>query len=1156
MPDRIKATLKLDKEEYRIGDDVLATMQADNLFGTPAAGRDYECQLNMSKDDISPKGLDDYTFHLANDFSFQTIYREGKTDEKGGAREVFSIGKDESPASVPTASEAMGAPVAASATSSGSMRDAGLLNGNVMTTVFDETGRPVHRYAHFKIYTQPVYLGIRHFSDYISTRAPQRVNFIAVDKNGVPQNNVAAQVTLLKKEWHTVIQQDGDHYRYVSQEEVKTVTQQNIRISGSNYSFAFTPALSGEYEIRLSFPGSSAYISQTFYAWGWGDTQFTSFDVNNEGNVEIKPDREKYAMGDNIHLLFTTPFEGKMLVTVERNKLIKHYYLTTKNKSATLDLKADEAFLPNVYISATLFRPMDGSDMPLTVAHGFQPVMVEHLRNHLPVTVSMVPQSRSKTKQTITVKTAPGAYVTVAAVDEGILQVKNYQTPEPYEYFYQKVALSVNSFDIYPLLLPEIKTTRSSTGGDGAGDDGALRVNPMFVNRVKNVSFWSGILQADGSGVVRYNIDVPQFSGDLRVMAVAYKDKGFGGADQHMKVADPVVISSGLPRFMSPEDEVVMPVTLSNTTAKNATATVSVQVSGPVNVSGSSTQQVTIPANREQRVVFNIAALKAIGAGKVTVTVKALGETFTNETEIGVRPAASLQKLTGSGNALEDRITAINPKSNFIPSTASGRLIVSKSPLVQFSKNISDLIHYPYGCVEQTTSAAFPQLYYYDLVKSIDGQATSDPNPAYNVQQAILKLQSMQMSNGALSYWPDGGYESWWGSIYACHFLVEARKAGYDVNSNTIDRLLQYMKMRLQKRETEIYYYNSNLKKEIFPREVTYSLYVLALAGQPQQAMMNYYKGNSGMLSLDSKYMLAVAYGLSGQPAQARQVLPPAFAGEKANSTFGGSFYSYIRDEAIALNALLDMDPGNTQVGIMARQLSEHLKTQPYLSTQENVFGILALGKIARQANKTTSTATVLVNGKSVGTMNGQNIVADLKNYLNMPLQVQVKGKGNYYYFWETKGITADGSYKEEDSYLKVRKAFFDRDGKPVTGNVFRQNDLVVVQLSISAQYNGRIDNVVISDLLPAGFEIENTRLTEMPDMKWIKNETTADYMDIRDDRINMFTSVNDSVQHFYYMVRAVSPGTYHMGPAQADAMYNGYYHSYNGAGIIKVVEK
>ncbi len=1126
MPDRLKASLKIDKQEYNLGDSIRATIQADNLFGTPAMNRNFECELNLEKVAFSSEKYDNYSFNIVKDFSFTSHLQNGTTDERGGASAAFGLSTD--------------------------YAEAGMLKGNITATVFDETGRPVHRYEHFTVYTQPVFLGVKESYDYVSTRASMRIPIIALDKNGNPQNNVPVQITVIKKEWNTVIEQSGDHYRYVSQEQKKVVAQTAVRISGANMYYSYVPMLSGSYEVHIALPGHEGYVSKSFYAWGYSDSQYTSFEVNNEGNVDIKPDKEKYNLGDEVKLLFTTPFEGRMLVTVERNQMLKHYYVTTSNKSASLSFKADDICVPNVYVTATLFRPMDGTDMPLTVAYGFRNVPVENVKNHLPVSVMMVDKSRSKTKQTITVKTAPGAYVTVAAVDEGILQVKNYETPDPYTYFYQKVALSVLSYDIYPLLLPEIKTTRSSTGGDAAGANSNLRVNPLFVNRVKNVSFWSGIMQADGSGTIRYNIDIPQFSGDIRVMALAYKGRGFGSADNHMKVADPVVISTALPRVLSPKDEVMMPVTLSNTTAKDAVANVTMQLSGPLNVTGTATQRVTIPANREARVVFNIAAQNSIGAGKITVSVQAMNETFTNETEIAIRPPASLQKITGSGTALAGVVTTINPSANFLPSTASGRLIIGKSPLVPLSRNMEYLVQYPYGCVEQSTSAAFPQLYYADLVKSITGANVSDPNPNYNVQQAILKLQSMQMSNGALMYWPGGGSESWWGSVYATHFMLEAKKAGYEVNNTTLDHLLQYLRFRLQKREIEVLYYNQNLKKEIAAKEVAYSLYVLALAGQPQTATMNYYKGNPNMLAIDSKYLLAAAYGLSGNPQAARQVLPNAFAGEKANTSFGGSFYSYIRDVSMALSALIDIDPSNPQVGPLSRTVSSMMRGQ-YLNTQENVWGILALGKIARASNATNATASVFSGSKQIGASTGASVTMDLKPYIGHPLQMQVKGKGNYYYFWEIAGITADGSYKEEDSYLKVRRIYYDRTGKPMVGNVFRQNDLIVIKLSLQAQFNTPVENVVVTDMLPAGFEIENTRLNDMPDMKWIKDEATPDYLDYRDDRINLFTTANSTQKDFYYMVRAVSPGTYQLGPVQADAMYNGFFHSYNGAGVVKV---
>ena len=1177
MPDRIKSTLTLDKKEATPGDAVTARVQADNLFGTPAMNRDYEMELNIEKQEFESKDFKDYRFGLKKDFYFETIVRNGATNEQGSATETFVLGGDgSSTTSVtlapPTTTSQTGdetmavamdtamappmsPPVATPSTNTDQdLSDNGLLRGSIHSTVFDETGRPVHRYEKFDIYTQPYFIGIKDDADYVATRQPVKIPLIALDKTGKPQNGVKVQITVLKKEWHTAIEQSGDHYRYVSSEETKTIGEYEQTINGTGTYFAFTPTLSGDYEVQIALDGSSAYVSKTLYAWGAGSSDYTSFEVNNEGNVTIQPDKEKYARGEKVKLLFTTPFEGRMLVTLERDKMLEHHYLTTENKSASLTIDANEALVPNVYVTATLFRPMDGADNPLTVAHGFRNVQVEDVKTKLPVTVTMNAASRSKTKQAITVKTTPGAYVTIAAVDEGILQIKNYETPDPWKYFYQKVALAMQSYDIYPLLLPEIKTTMSSTGGDGGGESNG-RVNPLFVNRVKNVSFWSGIVQADGSGTVRWNIDVPQFSGDIRVMAVAYKGKAFGGADQHMKVADPIVISAALPRVLSPKDQVSMGITVTNTTAKDATATVRVETKGPLGISGAATQQLTIPANREGHVVVPVTAQNSIGAGNVKVSVTAMGETFTNETDIAVRPPASLQKRSGSGVVQAGQTIAVNAAAPYMAGSGGGKLIVGKSPLVQFSKNMDYLVHYPYGCIEQTVSAAFPQIYYADLAKALTGVASSDPNPSYNVQQAIAKVQGMQLSNGGLAYWPSlygGGEESWWGSVYAAHFLLEARKAGYEVNDATLDRLLQYLRFKLQKRPTEVLYYNQSLSREIAAKETAYSLYVLALAGQPQAATMNYYKGNPKFLAIDSRYLLGAAYAISGNPQGARQITPPQFGGEQANQAFGGSFYSYTRDLGISLSALIDINPQDPQVAQLSRNLSQQLMRQPYLNTQENVWGILALGKLARISNQTSGSAAVKAGGKSLGSTDGPAFTLDLKNYLGQPLSVSATGKGQFYYFWETSGITADGSFIQEDAFLKVRRTYYDRNGREIVGGQFAQNQLIVVRLRLESSNNQPVENVVVTDMLPAGFEIENTRLNDLPELKWIKDQATPDYLDYRDDRLNLFTDAG-APQDFYYMVRAVSPGTFVLGPVQADAMYNGAYHSYWGAGTVVV---
>ncbi len=356
------------------------------------------------------------------------------------------------------------------------------------------------------------------------------------------------------------------------------------------------------------------------------------------------------------------------------------------------------------------------------------------------------------------------------------------------------------------------------------------------------------------------------------------------------------------------------------------------------------------------------------------------------------------------------------------------------------------------------------------------------------MQEAIRKIKLRQLYNGGITLWDGETDAHWWASVYAAHFLYEAQRAGYDVDKSLLETLLAYLNSRLRNRETITYYYNKDQQKKIVPKEVAYSLYVLALAGRPNVSVMNFYKANPGLLALDSRYLLSAAYAVAGDKSRFRELLPSAFTGEVSVAQTGGSFYSDIRDEAIALDALVDADPANAQIGTMAKHVADKLKQRTWYSTQESAFSFLALGKIARINNKSTATATISVNGKTVGVMNGSTVKLSAKQLGGSEVDISSKGEGTLFYWWQSEGISVSGAYKEEDNYIRVRRRFFDRFGRAITGNTFKQNDLVIVQLSLERSYNGDIENIALTDLLPAGFEIENPRTKEIPGMDWIKD--------------------------------------------------------------------
>lgn len=1130
VPDRIKVTARLDKTVLLPGDGAKFSINALNFFGPPASNRNYECEIQVKQKAFNPKKWNQYNFSIANEgISFDKTVNEGKTDDNGNATEDFAVKPE--------------------------YKNVGLLQATFYATVFDETGRPVSRSATADIYTQPVFFGIGEDGWwYYPLNQTIKFPLVAVNRNE-EQTTAGAKVEVIKHDYRTVINKSGSYFRYESQKDDKVVASTVVNVSGENTTYSFTPHTAGNYELRVSVPGSASYVKKEFYSYGgWGGDN-SSFEVNTEGNIDIELDKSSYSTGESAKVLFKTPFSGRMLVTMETDKLVSYQYVNVENRSASVDLKLGAEHLPNVYVTATLIKPHQESDIPLTVAHGFQSIRVEEKNRKMDVQILAQQTVRSRTHQKVRVKAAPGSYVTLAAVDNGVLQVSDFKTPDPYNYFYAKRALEVSGFDLYPLLFPEIRARLSSTGGDGDLDMDK-RVNPMPNKRIKIVSYWSGIVKANGSGEAGFEFDIPQFSGEVRLMALAYKDESFGSNESAMKVADPLVLSTALPRFLSPKDTVTVPVTITNTTNKATTAVATLSVTAPLEVVGMQRQSLTLNANSEGRALFQVVAAPTVAEAKVNVNVEGLGEKFNDETDITVRPASTLQKQTGGGSLTGNATQHLSiGTSDFMPASASYQLVVSRSPALELANQFSYLVEYPYGCTEQTVSVAFPQLYYGDLADLLNSGKANKASANFNVQEAIRKIKLRQLYNGGITLWDGETDAHWWASIYAAHFLYEAQKAGYDVDKSLQETLLSYLNSRLRNRETITYHYNQTQQKKIAPKEVAYSLYVLALAGRPNVSAMNYYKANPALLALDSRYLLSAAYAVAGDKSRFRELLPSAFTGEVSVAQTGGSFYSDIRDEAIALDALIDADPANPQIGIMSKHVADKLKQRSWYSTQESAFSFLALGKIARAANKSTATATISVNGKTVGSMNGSTVKLSAKQLGGNEVDITSKGDGRLYYWWQSEGISVSGAYKEEDNYIRVRRRFFDRYGRPIAGNTFKQNDLVIVQLSLERSYNGDIDNIALTDLLPAGFEIENPRTKEIPGMEWIKDASTPTALDVRDDRINLFVNLHDNRQVYYYAVRAVSPGIYRMGPASADAMYNGEYHSYNGGGTIKVVQ-
>ncbi len=1135
VPDKIRVRVATDTESVQAGSQVNVETDAEFLFGAKAAGLKYESIVQLQHYNFVSKNFPKFNFRNSSqtNTTFDPVFMNGKLDDSGKATIKYITPE--------------------------TIVSKGKVKGTAFVSVFDLTGRTVSRSASFDVIPNEYYVGIRREGYYFGTNENLQFQFVAVDNNDRAQSNFDTRVELIRYRWHSVLRRDSrGRYYYTSEQDPITVREEMLTLNNVT-DYNVNVDRSGRYELRVYQAGSDHYQKTNFYAYGWGSSTASSFQVDKEGRVDLVADKEVYEPGEIAKLLFTAPFQGRMLLTFERNGIYDYRYVNVDKRSVEIDVPIKEDYMPNVYVSATLFKEHSiENTAPFLVGHGFTSLKVEKTSNKLPVNITAPSKVKPNTNQKITVKTKPerDIFITLAAVDEGILQIKNYKTPDPYGYMNAKRPLRVSSYDLYKLLLPEIVSS-STAGGAALEREMQKRMNPIKSKRFELVSYWSGIRKTDSKGEVTVDLNIPQFNGEVRLMAVAYHGSKFGNAEEFMKVAEDVIIEPEIPRVLSSRDQLLSNISVINTTDKEGEVELTVNVEGPLTVASPKTQTVELLPNSTSNVLYQIHASEDVGMGRIIISSSGMAKAK-QEIEIAVRPVSPLVVESGSGSIKAGEEINIDIPQGYLASTKNTSLTISKFPAVKFAKQLKNLVRYPYGCVEQTVSKLFPQLYFNDLVKLIAPEMYRRYNPSYFVKEGLRKLESMQMYDGALSYWQGGNYSNWWSSVYAAHFMVEAKKAGYTVQEEVLSKLLRFIKKMALRKETYDYSTYSENRwtiKKIAKKEIPYSLYVMALAGESDISTMNYYLARPHLLSTDSKYLLAGAYALTGKMNSFNEFLPEEFRAVKTRRLTGGTFDSEIRANSIMLNVLLEVDPNNEQIPLMVRHITQ-LADRMY-STQEKAFALLALGKAASLNADANIKVEVIVDGETIEEIYDANRTIANKKLNGEQLQLKAEGNGLTYYFWNVEGIKTDGKVKEEDNLMRIRREYYDfRTGYIISNNNFNQGQLVLCRISLTG-FGQSAENIVITDMLPAGFEIENQRLSDLNNLAFSRKVTLfPDNLDIRDDRLIIFTRLQrNRKQDYYYLIRAVSAGEYELPVIGAEAMYDREFHSFNGAGRVKIIK-
>ncbi len=1128
VPDRISVSAKLNADVFYSGDALILDGTALNLFGPPAADRNYDLQLELNPKQFRAKNYPDYIFGPENQspFYLQDNYRQGKTAADGTYSQVWELPKE---------------------------TNKGQFEGRLFLTVFDENGRPVYNNTSFTFYTQKTFYGLRLPAYWTGTRQPFNFKAIAVDVDG-KELKTSANVKIYRIYYETVMQQTYSGYRYSSEKRSELLVDQKIEMNGV-HDLSFTPTKSGSYSVEIEPKDGGSPTISTFYAYGWADTDYSSFAIDKDGLIEISTDKEDYECGDVARLLFSAPFDGKMLVTIERDNVIDHYNLELKDKTAELKLPLDEGFLPNIFISATAFQPLDEQNMPITVAHGYKMLKISDPGRKIAINIDAVEKSRSGRSQTVKLKTKAGAKVWLYAVDEGILQLTRYKSPNPFNWFYAPRALQVNAFDLYARLFPVAGKMLQASGG-GFDTQLAKHLNPFGKKDFQLVSYTFEPQTADSKGRVEFKLNIPDFSGKIRLMAVAADGNKFGSESQYMTVADPLVISIGDPMFLSFGDKLDMAVNLTNTTDKSMTAELSAE-SGSLLAMDGMDDKIVIGPNSEKALTLRITAGKIPGDAHILFKVRANGELFEKAVQIPIRPTAPKTYTFRGGTVAEGAEENIEMDDDYIAATAERSIKVTAEFSAAFAQRLEQLIDYPYGCLEQTVSRAFPLLYYREMAKMTSFAGENDYNPDYVISTAIDKVYSMQKPDGGMSYWPGGDRINYWSNIYAAHFLTEAGKNGFSSDPAKMKKLLSYIRKMLKVQHAGIdaqQEYNVSDGRKFISDQIPYALYVLALNHQPEISMMNYYKNRLHLMRSSGQSLIAAAFAAIGDASEFRQMqleINEEFMNPDAeDKTFG----SYTRNLALSLMAQIETDDASASVAALAYKLISVLDQKQYLSTQELAFSFLALGKLSKTLHPEKAKAEIMIDGKTKKMDDGSFAQSGLAK--GQEITIKNTGGSDLFYFCQSSGISSKPIDESVFSGLILKRRYYDREGRELDPAALRPGMLVVVLLELRTDGRRWVENVALTEMIPACFQVENPRVTAQAGLKWLQPYecVSAEHADIRDDRIIYFLDARVKNQYLSYMARVISAGEFTAGAASAEAMYEGSVYAHTPA--IKIISK
>ena len=1127
-PNRLKINLALPKILQATDKDVYAPLTSTWLTGATASKLKAKIEMSLSKVNTQFKNYGQYIFNNpATDFTtIKSDIFDGTLDAEGKASVTLKV---------PTATEAPG-----------------MLNATFTTRMFEPGGDA-------SIYTQTIpfspftsYVGInlnQPKGKYIETDKDHVFDIVTVNTQGQLVNRTNLEYKIYRIGWSWWWENTGESFgTYINNSSITPVASGNLQTRGGKASFKFRvdyPSW-GRYLVYVKDKESGHATGGTVYI-DWPEWRGRSSKTDPSGikMLAFSLNKDSYEIGETATAIIPAAAGGRALVSIENGStVLRQEWIEVSNGGDTkYTFKITPEMTPNVYLHISLLQPhaQTVNDLPIRM-YGVVPVFVTNSQTVLQPQIQMPEVLRPETNFNVTVSEKSGKPMTytLAIVDDGLLDLTNFKTPDPWNDFYSREALGIRTWDMYDNVLGASSGSYSSlfsTGGDAT-----LKPADAKANRFKPVVKFIGPFYLGKGKSQTHTLKLPMYVGSVRAMVVAGQDGAYGNAEKTAFVRTPLMMLSTLPRVLSIQEEITVPVNIFAMENQVKNVTVSLQASGGgVQIVGANQQSLKFTQPGDQLVFFTLKTGSKTGKATIHLTANGGGQQTKETIEIDVRnpnPVVTLRNSqwieAGQSKELSYNLSSSSTNNQI-------KLEVSRIPSVDISRRFDFLYNYQHHCTEQLTSKALPLLFVAQF-KTID--KTEAEKIKTNVQEAIRQIYGRQLPNGGFVYWPGNAVADEWISSYAGMFLTLAQEKGYAVHANVLNKWKRFQRAaaqnwRMPQEASGWQQWQSELQQ-------AFRLYTLALAGVPEYGAMNRMKEQTG-LSIQAKWRLAAAYALTGKMKPAEELVYNVETTVNPYSSMNQIYGSSDRDEAMILETLILMNRERDALQ-QAKVVSKNLSQEDWFSTQSTAFALMAMGRLAEKLSGTLDFVWSW-NDKQQPAVKSAKAVFE-KEIATTPksgtVSVKNQGKGALSVDLITRTQLLNDTLPAISDNLRMDIRYANLNGTPLSVNDIIQGTDFMAITSIS-NISGTSDytNLALTHIIPSGWEIYNERMVA-PETENAAADGSGQsvskysYQDIRDDRVlTYFNLRRGETKVFTVRLQATYAGNFILPAVQCEAMYD-----------------